>query len=127
MTELLDLPLPEIEVELSRQKATEPLLFKASIKELKIAFIKSEGILELNKIALVFQTFKIHSSVPLIIEKLSSDKFDDNGGTLVYALEGLRIKDYRSSLVKISKRKSISWEMKAMFDILGIKKFKDLY
>lgn len=121
MVKLVTLSLTEIEEKLSRQKATKPLLFKASIKELKIAFVKSEDILELNKISLVFQTFKVHSSVPLIVEKLISGKFDTNGGTLVYALGGLRIKNYRLSLVKISKRKSIIWEMQAMFDLIGVK------
>jgi hypothetical protein len=96
--------------------------FRENIKQLKVLFVKSESISELDKIAYVFKRFKIHSGVPLIVEKLLTGNFDDCGGSLVYALDGLRKNQYRKRLIKICKRKTISWEMKAMFYKIGIRK-----
>ncbi len=106
----------------SEIKEKDLYAFRENIKQLKVLFIKSESISELDKIAYVFKRFKIHSGVPLIVEKLLTDNFDDCGGSLVYAMDGLRKNQYRKQLIKICKRKTISWEMKAMFYLIGIRK-----
>jgi hypothetical protein len=115
------LSLADIEEQLTDLKGNDARLFQKNIKSLKDTFEDSGSITYLNKIALVFSTFKIHSAVPLIVEKLLSGKYNTNGGTLVYALTGLKRKKYYSLLVKISQDSTISYEMKAMFDTLKVR------
>jgi hypothetical protein len=92
--------------------------FNKVIDKMKVIFISSDKIELLNKISLVFSTFKIHSSVPIIMEKLLSEKYNQNGGTLVYSLTGLKRNNFKHELIQLKKKK-ISFEMKQMLAMLG--------
>jgi len=61
------------------------------IKEILTSFNKEERIELLNSYALFFSDNSINQSVPLIIERIKSGKYDGYLGTLVYALEELDI------------------------------------
>ena len=107
-----------IEQVLKQTKQAQKKKYNGIIDKLKVIFIVSDNILLLNKIALVFSTFAIHSAVPLIISKFVDDTYFQQGGTLIYALSGLRKQHFMKELKALS-QKSISYEMQAMFDTLG--------
>ena len=107
-----------IEQELKRKKQVENNEYKCIIDKLKVIFIANDNILLLNRIALIFSTFIIHSAVPLIISKFVDDKHYQEGGTLIYSLSGLRKQHFLNELKALSE-KNISYEMQAMFDMLG--------
>ena len=102
--------------ELKRENVKE---FKVYLERLKLVFINSNDILLLNKIAMLFSEFKIHSSVSLIVAKLLSTKHDDEGGTLVYALDGLR-KSFFNDDLRTLWGKKISYEMEQMLLMIGV-------
>jgi len=100
-------------------KSGDSQLFTQHMDKTKLIFLKSNDILLLNKIALVFNEFKIHSSVALIVSKLILKKFHKNGGTLLYSLSGLRKVNYIEELRQLWKY-NISYEMEQMLFLIGI-------
>ena len=117
--EISNSSLSDIEKFLSDLKTTDLKLFKSYISRLKVCFLLYDDILLLNKISLVFSTFKIHSSVPLIISKLLNGKHNIEGGTLLFALEGLKRNDFKEELIELSTRE-ISYEMRSILEDWGI-------
>jgi hypothetical protein len=111
--------IDKIEAKLSVIKSKNPYEFKKCIQQLKVEFEHCEEIELLNKIALIFSTFKIHSSVPLIIDKVCDQKYFSKGGTLLYSLEGLKFSNYRKDLNNL-REKEVSFEMKQMLDLIGV-------
>jgi hypothetical protein len=109
----------KIEEQLAIYKQQSPKLFSTIIDKLKVIFINSNDMSLLNTIALVFSTFLIHSSVPLIISKLVSGRHNQEGGTLVYALWSLKKQSFKDDLIAL-KKEDISYEMQLMLDAMGI-------
>ncbi len=109
----------QIEEQLAIYKQQSPKLFSATIDKLKVIFINTENIAILNRLALVFSTFLIHSSVPLIISKLVSGRHNQEGGTLVYALWSLKKQSFKDDLIAL-KEEDISYEMQLLLDAMGI-------
>jgi len=94
-------------------------MFLQVLDKMKLLFIETDDIRVLNKISLLFSSFSIHSSVPLVISKITSGNYNKNGGTLLYALKGLRIADFREELMDVWKG-DISYEMQEMLRIINI-------
>lgn len=113
-----------IEDFIEKLKETSRNEFLQLISLLKIIFINEDNILTLNKIALVFNTFKIYSATPLIVSKLLSEKHNHDGGTLVYSLQDLRCHSYLHEL-KILFGREISYEMVQMLKLLFSKQIPD--
>ena len=111
--------LEKIEEQLAIYKQQSPKLFSTIIDKLKVIFINSNDMSLLNTIALVFSTFLIHSSVPLIISKLVSGRHNQEGGTLVYALWSLKKQSFKDDLIAL-KKEDISYEMQLLLDAMGI-------
>ena len=109
----------KIEEQLAIYKQQSPKLFSTIIDKLKVIFINSNDMSLLNTIALVFSTFLIHSSVPLIISKLVSGRHNQEGGTLVYALWSLKKQSFKDDLIAL-KKEDISYEMQLLLDAMGI-------
>ncbi len=109
----------QIEEQLAIYKQQSPKLFSATIDKLKVIFINTENIAILNRLALVFSTFLIHSSVPLIISKLVSGRHNQEGGTLVYALWSLKKQSFKDDLIAL-KEEDISYEMQLMLDMMKL-------
>ncbi len=89
------------------------------IEKIKVLFILSDEYEFLSTAALIFNEFKVHSAVPLIVAKLLSGKYDDSGGTFLYSLLGLRIKRFKEELNLLWQRE-ISWEMQQKLELLNI-------
>lgn len=94
-------------------------LFDKYIERLKILFAMSDDYNYLSTCSLVFSEFKIHSSVHLIVAKLLSGKFDDNGGTFLYAMLSLKKNKVLDELSSLWDRE-ISWEMEQKLLMLKI-------
>ena len=109
----------QIEEQLAIYKQQSPKLFSTIIDKLKVIFINTENIATLNRLALVFSTFLIHSSVPLIISKLVSGRHNQEGGTLVYALLSLKKQNFKDDLIALQKE-DISYEMQLMLDMMNL-------
>jgi hypothetical protein len=109
----------QIEEQLAIYKQQSPKLFSTTIDKLKVIFINTNDISLLNTIALVFSTFLIHSSVPLIISKLVSGRHNQEGGTLVYALWSLKKQSFKDDLIAL-KEEDISYEMQLMLDMMKL-------
>lgn len=107
-----------IERELHQLKQENKALYFCYIDKLKVYFILSDSIEKLNKLALVFSTFKIHSAVPLILSKLLSGKYDTEGGTLLYSLLGLKRVHFKEELQEMENRNN-SFEMNSMLEKLN--------
>ncbi|HRY33822.1 MAG TPA: hypothetical protein P5531_12720 [Bacteroidales bacterium] len=108
-----------IESSLRVLKSHDKKKFIQTINRMKLIFIEIDDIQILNKISLIFSAFSIHSSVPILIGKLISGKYDNNGGTLVYSLKGLKFLDYKEELSYLWE-KNISYEMKEMLKLINI-------
>jgi hypothetical protein len=119
LAQILDLEIDVLEKHLYRLKNKDSKAFHGVIDKLKFHFILSQDIALLNKLALIFSTFKIHSAVPCIVAKLHSGKHNQQCGTLVYALKGLRINDFKMELMALGKMK-ISYEGQVMLSRLNI-------
>lgn len=89
------------------------------IERLKILFVNTDEYDFLSTASLIFGELKIHSAVHLIVAKLLSGKFDDSGGTFLYALFSLRKTYVREDLRKLWSR-NISWEMKQKLEMMKI-------
>ncbi|HNL08821.1 MAG TPA: hypothetical protein PKH93_14680, partial [Chitinophagales bacterium] len=111
--------LKKIEEQLAIYKQQSPKLFSTTIDKLKVIFINTENIRTLDIIALMFSTFLIHSSVPLIISKLVSGRHNQEGGTLVYALWPLKKQSFKDDLIAL-KEEDISYEMQLMLDMMKL-------
>lgn len=105
--------IEHLEKDFLNEKENNKKEFVSHIEKLKVIFISSKNIEVLNKIAMIFKFFKIHSAVPLIVSKLRSSIYYDCGGTLVYSLSGLRINHFREELQDLWE-KEISYEMEQM-------------
>ncbi|MEO7174281.1 MAG: hypothetical protein ABIV51_00615 [Saprospiraceae bacterium] len=114
-----ELELCELEKILKSERAASEVAFRSMMNKLKLIFLMSSDIEILTKIALVFNTFLIHSSVPLIVSKLLDKKYHKRGGTLAYALLGLKKGDFMEEL-KGLKDKNISYEMRHMLELNNI-------
>lgn len=111
--------IDSIRVRFKRFKINKPKVFLFHLEKLKLIFINSKDILLLNKIALIFKEFKVHSSVPLIVSKLTSGEYDKEGGTLIYALNGLKRFAFIDDLEELWNR-DISYEMEQMLLMIGV-------
>ena len=100
-------------------KSSDNRRYLEYLEKMKVLFIVSSDYSYLSTAALIFSELKIHSAVPLIIAKLLSGKFDDNGGTFLFCLIPLRKKFFYMELESLWSRK-ISWEMKQKLILMGI-------
>lgn len=100
-------------------KKNKTSLYKLYVDKLKVLFINSNDILIIDKIAMLFKELKVHSSVPLIVSKLLTYNFKDNGGTLIYSLNGLKILHFIDDLQTLWKH-NISYEMQQMLYMIGV-------
>ena len=89
------------------------------LEKMKVLFILSNDYSYLSTSALIFSELKIHSAVPLIVAKLLSGNFDDNGGTFLFSLMPLRKKHFYVELETLWSRE-ISWEMQQKLVMMGI-------
>lgn len=89
------------------------------LEKMKVLFILSNEYSYLSTSALIFSELKVHSAAPLIVAKLLSGKFDDNGGTFLFCLMALRKKHFYTELESLWSRE-ISWEMKQKLVMMGI-------
>ena len=87
------------------------------IDNLKLHFCLSKDILLINKLALLFSSLKIHSATPLLVSKLFDRILLKNGGTIIYALDGLKKSSYKKVL-EMLKNEDLSYEMKEMLKLL---------
>lgn len=117
LREILTADIEEAESILFALKGTNQKEFNWCIDNLKLHFILSRDILIVNKLALIFSTFKLHSTVPLMISKLFDNVFLNNGGTIIYALNGLRTSHFKDILIQL-RDKDINYEMKTMLQLL---------
>lgn len=111
--------IEEIETLIGELKNTDKSGFVDLVDKLKVLFINSYDILFLNKVALTFKEYRIHSGVPLIISKLLLPSFQENGGTLIYSLVGLRKKTFFKELQSLWSH-NISYEMEQMLMLNNI-------
>ena len=100
-------------------KKNQREIFNGYIEKMKILFILSKEYSYISTSAIVFKEFKIHSSVPLIVAKLLSGKFNKSGGTLLYSLSPLK-KKYVIEELKVLWDWEISWEMEQMLIMMNI-------
>lgn len=114
---ILSADIDKAEDIISELKLKDKKAFNKLIDVLKVNFILLDDILLLNKLALIFSTFKIHSAVPLIIGKLVKGNYVETGGTLVYALKGLRIRSFEEYIAGL-RSSDISYEMAVMIKML---------
>jgi len=100
-------------------KILESSRYSEYLEKMKVLFVLSDEFNYLSTAALIFGELKVHSAVPLIIAKLLSGKFDNNGGTFLYSLMSLRKKHFYTELELLWSR-DISWEMKQKLVMMGI-------
>lgn len=91
-------------------KKENNILFKQTIEKLKIIFINSNAVNILNKIAMIFNIYLVHSSAPIIISKIISGIYENCAGTLLFAINGLKSHHLKDEL-KMLWLKNISFEM----------------
>ncbi len=99
-----------------REKKKE---FERSIERLKILYSNTNEYDFHSTASLIFSEFKIHSAVHLIVAKLLSGKFNDCGGTFLYALLPLNKNNVRDELSTLW-TKDISWEMEQKLMMMNI-------
>jgi hypothetical protein len=104
---------------LKELKIKKPDRYIEYLEKMKVLFVLSDEYSYLSTSALIFSELKVHSAVPLIMAKLLSGKFDDNGGTFLYCLMPLRKKYFYEELGSLWSR-DISWEMKQKLVMMGI-------
>lgn len=79
-------------------------IYNQFIERLKILYVNTDDYEFLSTASLVFEELRIHSATHLITAKLLSGKFDDCGGTFLYALFSLRKTYVREDLRKLWSR-----------------------
>lgn len=114
--EILTVDIDQAELILYTLKENDKNVFDWCIENLKLHFILSNDILVVNKLALIFSTFRLHSTVPIMLSKLFNKKFLKDGGTIIYALEGLKISHFKATLDRL-KNQDISYEMNLMLKL----------
>jgi hypothetical protein len=97
-------------------KINNKIEFKNLVEKTKIIFINTDESGLIDKISLLYNEFKIHSGVPLIVSKLLI--YDKNsGGTMLYSLKGLKWKVFESEILGLLDEE-ISYEMRCMIELL---------
>ena len=108
-----------LEKEYNDVRTTPYNLKSDKLQDLIACFISTDEIEAVNNMSMLIAYLNIDIAPSLIIGKLLSGRYNNNGGTLLYSLLDLDYKGFESELKSLW-RLPISYEMQNMLQLLQI-------